>query len=56
MAEGFLEALKHPERFETTCWDCHQKVHADLIEAERGMMRRAKKRGARRSLRSSRPA
>lgn len=32
--EGFLEGLRHPERFETLCNDCHQEMHIDLRIAE----------------------
>lgn len=35
MDEGFLEGLKHPERFETVCLDCHKDEHAAMIEAEK---------------------
>jgi len=34
MEEGFLEGLKHPERFETLCQDCHYKEHENLIAVE----------------------
>lgn len=32
---GFLEALEHPEYFETLCSDCHYKGHRQMIESER---------------------
>jgi 5-methylcytosine-specific restriction endonuclease McrA len=31
MEEGFLEGLKHPERFETLCVECHYQEHKPLI-------------------------
>jgi len=34
LGEGFLEPLKHPERFGTLCVGCVQKEHADFIEYE----------------------
>lgn len=35
LEEGFLEGLKHSERFETLCRDCHKGKHADTIEYEK---------------------
>jgi hypothetical protein len=32
--EGFLEGLKHPDRFESICLDCHEREHEDLIKSE----------------------
>jgi len=32
--EGFLKGLIHPERFDTTCNDCHQEMHIGLRIAE----------------------
>ena len=37
--EGFLEALRHPERFKTLCGDCHKEGHAYMIEAEKELSR-----------------
>jgi len=34
LGEGFLEPLRHPERFETICKDCHYKEHEALIGNE----------------------
>ena len=39
MEEGFLEGLKHPERFETICRDCHELDHQGLIKSEREIIR-----------------
>ena len=39
MEEGFLEGLKHPERFETICRDCHELDHQELIKSEREIIR-----------------
>ena len=33
--EGFLEGLRHPERFRTLCGDCHKEVSAPLITVEK---------------------
>jgi len=32
--EGFLEGLRHPDRLETLCNDCHQEMHIGLRIAE----------------------
>jgi len=32
--EGFLESLRHPERLETLCNDCHQEISIDFRIAE----------------------
>ncbi|MCX5718545.1 MAG: hypothetical protein NT055_01030 [Nitrospirae bacterium] len=34
MEEGFLEGLKHPERFETLCAACHSNLHKVIISLE----------------------
>lgn len=39
MEEGFLEGLKHPERFETVCQDCHYLGHLSLINGEKMLIR-----------------
>ena len=36
IAEGLLESLKHLERFEALCQDCHYDEHEDMIENEHG--------------------
>ncbi len=39
LEEGFLEGLKHPERFETVCQDCHYLGHLSLINGEKMLIR-----------------
>jgi len=34
LEEGFLEGMRHPERFETICSECHYQEHALLIMGE----------------------
>lgn len=34
LEEGFLESIKHKERLETLCYDCHQEEHIELRIAE----------------------
>ena len=42
MEEGFLEGLKHPERFETLCEACHYAKHMGLIKSEFAIKKRNK--------------
>ncbi len=37
MKEGFLESLKHPERFETMCRECHFNEHQGLVNFEKNI-------------------
>jgi hypothetical protein len=43
--EGFLEGLKHPERFETLCSGCHYKEH-EFIISEESVLKEAPGRGS----------
>lgn len=36
--EGFLEGLRHEERFGSLCFDCHYQVHEELIITEKEMV------------------
>lgn len=37
--EGFLEGLRHPDRLETLCRDCHKNEHGVLILVEKDFLK-----------------